>query len=227
MISTAGCLTIVDKNEIIIFSEKIAVSKATQGYVVAKSFTTGAKAQAKQDTRITLLAVEEHDSLASGFLSSVPQIRTFLPPVAVGFDIIAKDGSRLQVPDPSTLVSYRGSQKTSLELLDYLANEAARQYLFNEAAGEQEPGEHQVAFEFIQEFADDELEIFGKNVQKISGGGDFTAFIFNQVIEYSFDVKSRGRVIRFAPVQLPGSLGGGVINSKNVITKLRHFGVCR
>jgi hypothetical protein len=102
-----------------------------------------------------------------------------------------------------------------LELLDCLANEATRGYSINEAAREQEPGEHQVAFAFEREFADGELEIFGKNVQKISGGGDFTVFIFDQVIEYSFDVKSRGRVIRFAPVHLPG---GDVMNSKIVIT---------
>jgi hypothetical protein len=205
----------IDKNEIIIFSEKIAVSKATHGYVVAKSFTAGAKAQAEKDKRITLLTVEEQDPLLSGFLSSAPRICRLSPPVAVGFDIIAKDGSRLKVPDHSTLVSYRGSQKTSLELLEYLANEATREYLINEAAREQEPGEHQVAFEFEREFADGELEIFGKSVQKISAGGYFTVFIFQEVIEYSFDVKSRGRVIRFAPVPLPG---GDVMNSKIVIT---------
>jgi hypothetical protein len=98
----------VDKNEIIIFSEKITVSKATHGYVVAKSFTTAAKAQAEKDKRITLLTVEEQDPLLSGFLSSAPRICMRSPPVAVGFDIIAKDGSRLMVPDPSTPVSYRG-----------------------------------------------------------------------------------------------------------------------
>src|SRR5260370_2401213 len=50
------------KNEIIIFSEKIDVSSATSGCFVAKSYTSDAVNQAKQDPRITLLLVAEHDS---------------------------------------------------------------------------------------------------------------------------------------------------------------------
>lgn len=45
----------VGKNEIIVFSEKIAVSCASRGYFIAKKFTRDAKAQAKKDPRIMLL----------------------------------------------------------------------------------------------------------------------------------------------------------------------------
>jgi hypothetical protein len=204
----------VDKNEIIIFSEKIAASKATHGYVVAKLFTSGAKAQAEKDKRITLLTVEEHDPLLSGFLSSAPRGLT-LTPVAVGFNVIAKDGSRLKAPDPSTLVSYRGGQKAIGELLRSWANEAAAQGRPDQLLDKLGPGEHQVGLNFERMFTDGELEIFGKDVQKISAGGDFTVFIFHHVIEYSFDVKSRGRVISFASVPLPD---GSVVKSKIVIT---------
>src|SRR5260221_6165793 len=51
----------VGKNEIIIFSEKIDVSRATSGCFVAKSFTSDAVNQAKQDPRITLLLASEQD----------------------------------------------------------------------------------------------------------------------------------------------------------------------
>src|SRR6266446_9598922 len=51
----------VGKNEIIIFSKKIDVSHATSGCFVAKSYTSDAVNQAKQDPRITLLLASEYD----------------------------------------------------------------------------------------------------------------------------------------------------------------------
>src|SRR5258706_13182003 len=51
----------IGKNEIIIFSEKIDASRATSGCFVAKSYTSDAVNQAKQDPRITLLLAAEHD----------------------------------------------------------------------------------------------------------------------------------------------------------------------
>src|SRR5690242_14612599 len=49
----------VGKDQIVLFSKKIEVSQATRGYFVAKSFTSDAEAQAKQDPRLILLLVTE------------------------------------------------------------------------------------------------------------------------------------------------------------------------
>ncbi len=49
----------VDKNDIIIFAEKIKVAQAWVGFFIAKSFTRDAKAQAKGEPRIQLLLVRE------------------------------------------------------------------------------------------------------------------------------------------------------------------------
>src|SRR5260370_15194144 len=51
----------VGNNEIIVFSEKIDAATAQRGYVVAKSFTKDAEAQALKDPRITLLTATEHN----------------------------------------------------------------------------------------------------------------------------------------------------------------------
>jgi hypothetical protein len=152
----------VGKNEIIICSEKIAVSGATHGYVVAKSFTADAKAQAEKDVRITLLTVEEHDPLLSGFLISAWLSK--ITPVAVGFNVTAKGGSRLKVPDPLTLVSYRGSQKTSGELFASLAQEALYKQMAASPLHEMGHGEHEVCINFECDFEDGELEILGQSV---------------------------------------------------------------
>lgn len=51
----------VGKNEIIIFSEKIRVSRAQKGIFVAKSFTSDAVNQANLDPRIELVIATEYD----------------------------------------------------------------------------------------------------------------------------------------------------------------------
>jgi hypothetical protein len=51
----------VGKNEIIVLSEKIDVVSAQRGYLVAKSFTKDAEAQAIKDPRTTLLIATEHN----------------------------------------------------------------------------------------------------------------------------------------------------------------------
>ena len=48
-----------DKNDIIVFSEKIEASRAQHGFFVARSFTRYAEAQAEKDSRVTLLPVKE------------------------------------------------------------------------------------------------------------------------------------------------------------------------
>lgn len=51
----------VGKNEIIVLSEKINALQAQTGFLVAKSYTRDAKAQASKDARMTLLIAKEHD----------------------------------------------------------------------------------------------------------------------------------------------------------------------
>ena len=51
----------VDKNDIVIFSEKIAACGAQKGYFVAKTYTSDAVAQAALDKRMQLLSAIELD----------------------------------------------------------------------------------------------------------------------------------------------------------------------
>jgi len=49
----------VEKNEVIIFSEKVRVLGAQRGFFVAREYTKDARAQAALDTRVELMDVEE------------------------------------------------------------------------------------------------------------------------------------------------------------------------
>jgi hypothetical protein len=51
----------VDKNDIIVFAEKISASRAQRGFFVALGYTADAAAQAAQDKRIELISAEQLD----------------------------------------------------------------------------------------------------------------------------------------------------------------------
>jgi len=201
----------VDKNEIIIFSEKIQVTQAAHGYFVAKSFTAGAKAQAEQDKRITLLEVKEHDPL---LLASETSLSGYtLSPVSIGFNALTSDGSRVLLPYPSTEVSYRGTRTSMGQLIKSWADEATNEQASRIIEGK-EPGEHTIHYEFVRELAAGELQVQDKNIQTIQGSVEANVFVYQQVIDYSFKIESRGRVITFRAVELPG---GETIKSRIVI----------
>jgi hypothetical protein len=50
----------VGKNDILVFSEKIRVSKAQRGFFIATTFTKDALAQAKKDSRIEIMSANVH-----------------------------------------------------------------------------------------------------------------------------------------------------------------------
>ena len=55
----------VGKNEVIVFSEKIAAAQAQHGYLIARSFTKDACFQAERDSRVILSTEAEHDPLTA------------------------------------------------------------------------------------------------------------------------------------------------------------------
>jgi hypothetical protein len=209
----------IDKNHIIIFSEKISASGAAQGYFVAKSFTAGARGQADKDKRVTLLTVEEHDPLllAPNFSQSGMSCS---PPVSISFKVTARDGSELgpgrpiEKDDLSVQVSYKGNLTTLEEVVTSIADDVVKKN-FHKLSEIKQPGEHLASTQFVEEFSTGHLEILGKDIAKIEGTVAVKLFVYNEVIECSFDVATRGRVIQFKPVVHPG---GGVSRSRILFT---------
>jgi Restriction endonuclease len=205
----------VDKNEIIIFSEKIFATRAAHGYFVAKKFTSGAKAQAANDPRMTLLSVEEQDPLLLAPHFSQKGYESKLE--GLGFCITATDGSQLRGSEAATEVLYQGDRKPIVELLQPPAEQAATDCM-RTLLEEKEQGEHRLWFSFQRDFPNGDLEIRGKVVQKITGHGFFYIFVYKPAIQYSFDVKSRARIINWAPVYKPD----GSVMKMNMIFRYKE-----
>jgi hypothetical protein len=208
----------VGKNEIIIFSEKIQAIGAAHGYFVARSFTAGARAQAEQSKRITALIVKEYDPILIAPELTQAGMEWWVD--GVGHRMTATDGCLLGPHVPGE-VSYRGGQVTFQNLLALWANEitdeirrsehTAKHPFFDLKAG----GIHEADFLFSRQFAAGELHIAGKDVQKVDGFVRLKAFIYHEVIDYSFDIPTRGRIIAFRPVQLPS---GATLRSRIITT---------
>jgi hypothetical protein len=91
----------VGKNDIILFSDKIDVCSAQHGFLVAKSFTSDAEAQAKKDPRITLRTVTEHDPVSTIAPFRFVFVSKELKKVNVKFTMWESDGSRVKSLDLS------------------------------------------------------------------------------------------------------------------------------
>lgn len=108
----------VDKNEVIVFSRKIADVGAQTGYFIAKSFTRDAKAVAEQDDRISLLIATEELDVST--------------PLIVDFQIFANviiDSNATFKLHPN--VTYRPGTLTEESLVHY-QNEAMLLRTFND-----------------------------------------------------------------------------------------------
>lgn len=188
----------VGKNEIIIFSEKIKAVGATHGYFVAKAFTADAKAQANKDNRMTLRVATEHDPLA---VADSYAVRQQVQNVEVS--VRSRDGHLLGQWDGPLKFQYLG-EATDLETLLREWTGIAGKEKMREFAEDKPDGVYDFKYEFVREFPPGDLEIGGKDVERIDVIVTGKAHVFRQAVEYCFDVEKRGMVIRFAPLEIPG-----------------------
>ncbi|MGI8988494.1 MAG: restriction endonuclease [Bryobacteraceae bacterium] len=193
----------VGKNDIIIFSEKIAVSSAQKGFFVAKSFTKDALAQAAKDTRVELLTVAD---LPTQSLPT-PYDFHFLVMDKAHIDLTFKERGRLLSDKPRqrlivTSVERRGQtinlRELSQEWVVQIWGERSRTI----PSGTMEAGLYPVVAEGQMFFEPNQLIADGRDMEQVLYVCNFTARVERPAIVSCFDVKSRGRSIELAPVKL-------------------------
>jgi hypothetical protein len=193
----------VNKNEIIIFSEKIDAATAQRGYFVAKAFTKDALAQAAKDQRITILYVIEHDAANTA------------PPD--GFHITVDASAK-----PATIFRVRGSSGTHSDpidvngkmfvlggkevlITDYLNSWMEQLYqerlLWFETAHLPE-GVHSMVADGQRSFIPGECVLDGRDIDYVRLFVEFGVQIIRPAVISYFEVATRGRVIRLAKVNI-------------------------
>jgi hypothetical protein len=187
----------VDKNDIIVFTEKIKAARAQKGFFVAKSFTGDAEAQARLDSRIGLLRVTDFP------LDGVPLLRGVR-----GVDVeetrgtfqFIKRGARDH--DPRMTVDVESAQwrvdGVSANLKDYLntwlglEREGRANML---PSGIVEEGVHEVGLAFERAFEVGTASLNGADVELIRFDGHLRVRLTRPVLMSYFDVATRGRAV--------------------------------
>src|SRR2546425_2641936 len=194
----------VGKNEIIIFSEKIDVSRATSGCFVAKSYTSDAVNQAKQDPRITLLLASEYDAQneAEAF-----QFFTRSPEMAQLDVTMFKRGSAGLDQKPISLeasLEYLGQPVNSRAQLNIWSMKVCNDDLM---AFFEEPVPAGIYRRIVNgelNFGPGQLFVNHEEVEKLAFHVEYKVTVTQVPVVSHFEVKSRGRCITFAP-QLIGN----------------------
>lgn len=202
----------VDKNEIVIFSEKIEVCKAQHGYFVAKSFTKDAEARAKLDPRITLKIATEHDPASTilpfGFhfmLNNPTNIKANLKRFgATGsntypFDVQGKT------------VRLMGAEIDFSKYFDTWVTEAINNDTNTLPSGTLPDGDYDRSCNVRREFAAGEFSMDGMDLGSIDLAIEYRTHLKRPAVLSHFEVDGRGRVI-----SLEGFTYNGVVMSPTI-----------
>ncbi len=195
----------VGKNEIIIFSEKIDASHANSGCFVAKSYTTDAVSQAKQDPRITLLLAAEYDP------ETGPEVFQFFTrsPEMTKLDVtMFKPGSRGLDPKPISIeaahLEWLGRPTylpTQLTLWSMTVCAKDLMAFFEEPVP---AGVYHRVVDGDLHFTPGEVVVNHEAVEKLTFHIEYKVTVTPVPVVSHFEVESRGRCITFAP-QLLGN----------------------
>lgn len=195
----------VNKNEIIIFSEKIDASGATSGCFVAKSYTSDSVNQAKKDPRITLLLAAEHDPEKG---QEVFQFFTRTPEMTKLDVTMFKPGSKGLDPRPIS------TETAGLECFGRPANLPAKlmEWSIKVCANDlmqffEEPVPAGIYYRTVDgdlHFQPGEVSLDDEGVERLAFHVEYKVTVTLVPVVSHFEVQSRGRCITFAP-QLIGN----------------------
>ena len=196
----------VGKNEIIVFSEKIDVTRGQKGFFVAKSFTKDAIAQAAKDSRIEMIVASEVPPESVPLPFSFHFIECAGTQMKLVMNGRVKDGTgreRLAVCD----VVLDGV-RMSLEEIgriwgQEIWNDRSRKFRSQEVP----TGLYHLSAEGMLTFEPNRLLADGQDIAAVTYKVEFVARVQQGVVESCFDVATRGRSLRLAPFRFGNGSG--------------------
>ena len=197
----------VDKNEMILFSEKIKISRAQRGFFFAKEFTRDALAQAATDPRIETRNVTEHDAALTPVPFDLHQVDT--SSIHCEVDFFAKNPARQRVvarekPDIEHARAVLDGQKIDLtEFCQKHAKEAADGIQLSFPSSSLADGEYTRDKTTELEFAEGRFTLNGDNIHSMKFHTTAKIRVIRPAVLAHFEVEKRGWSIQFAPIALP------------------------
>ena len=204
----------VNKNEVIVFSEKIRALQAQKGFFVARSFTRDARAQAASDPRVQLLHIKEDPLPFALKIGVIVKER-----IATNVSLHARGWPR---NSPLERWSFKGLEtqmdQESVDFEDYVrrwSSETAKR-LERDIPSGLPVGQSKCFSSTVERtFGPGELIMNGMGIETITLDVNLWVRLVRPTIVSRFDVLSRGRIHSFAPVPV----GGGLKVKINVVKR--------
>jgi hypothetical protein len=192
----------VDKNEVIVFTEKIAVLSAQTGFFVAKQFSASATSQAAKDSRLKLLEFSQPERFGSDSFAALHVFQLLGVRSMVSLRLRGWNG---QPPVPmkmeETRVFVNGKESSLKQYGDDWTREMEANALRTLRSDQLPNGTHRASFEEERTFVPKEFIVNDKDVELVSNRVLLEFSVFHPPVLTEFDVKSRGRVITYVPIE--------------------------
>ena len=193
----------VGKNEVIIFSAKIADTGAQRGFFVAKSFTKDAEAQAQKDPRITLLTATEHDPATTIMPESFHLTAPASLRPTVTFRVAGSSGKNLTPLDVhGRRARINGQEVLLTDYLDAWIKELYEDRLLHFWTWRLPGGVHPMTTSGERSFSPGEFTIDDQEMELVQIDLDSGVRVIYPTVLFHYEVSTRGRVIRLAPVTI-------------------------
>jgi Restriction endonuclease len=196
----------VGKTEIVDFIEKIHCATAAHGYFVAKSFTKDAYAQAEKSSRLTLLVATENDPTGLPIPGEFHTVASV--PRKFEVNLFARgrkpDSELVAIDFETAKAEMNGAPVNLKKFLMACANQTIFQDVLSFRSHTLPVGDYEREGVGTRVFEPGGLMVNDKDMELMEIRVTYTTTIYRPAVMWSFDVQTRGRVLAFAPVVLPG-----------------------
>ena len=187
----------VGKNEIIVFSEKIAATAAQRGFFVARAFTKDARAQAARDSRVRLLLASHVKPVVNMQFPQIVQTHIGATSVHVRFGLAsARAEEMLSDPLVDTHILRIGAVSAPpQEYVNRWAEQVRREHA-SRLPPDTPDGNYTVPLAASQQFAEGEAFLDDVPLRQLELTGTAEVAVAHAQVLSIFDVESRGRVLK-------------------------------
>ena len=185
----------VNKNELIVFSEKIAITGAQTGFFVAKKFTRDAKAQASKDSRIKLLTTEHFEPVGRVIFPQFHLMNITKTDAKVDIQGFRDKGKHKEIPLEGKNFRIKGEEFAADEYIKKIIENARDNKLNRTPTQTLGEGAHIIEFTETVEFNEGEAFLEKKAIRALEIQGQAEIEIALGSVLSVYEVKSRGRML--------------------------------
>ncbi len=188
----------VSKNEIIVFTEKIASVGAQRGFFVARAFTKDARSQAAKDIRVKLLTASHIKPVVAVKFPQIVQTHIGATKVHVQFGIPSFSTTPLaSLPELGSQILMVGAEHMiASEYINRWVDKVRHDEVSRMDISTMEDGEYTIQLSSEVQFADGEASIDGFTLRQLSVVGTAQVAIVRAQILSIFEVETRGRLLK-------------------------------